>query len=511
VNPKLAALAVAALVSASLAAPAAAATFKPGSKSLGDPILPQIGNGGYDALDYEVDLVYDPVANRFEEGTGATITARATQNLSRFSLDFQKDLAIDSVAVNGVAAPFSRADAKPAISGSPAVTQPAKLTITPAEGVAKGDEMTVVVRYQGEPQAIVDADGSLEGWVQACSSETECDGSFTVNEPIGAQSWFPANNHPSDKATFTLHTTAPSAYTAIGAGVETGPVDNGDGTSTTTWVENSPIATYLTTGTVGLFDVERSSMVDESDGAVIPTFIAIDSAGTNERKDDVAAAAARIPEMVNFLSKRFGSYPFGSVGLVADWVPAVGYELENQTKPHFAGNQGGPAVNDAVLAHELMHQWTGDAVSPAQWDDIWFNEGWATFSEVLFDHQVDGAEMSPRKFFDLVYTSRKKAFELPPATLDGDPAELFNGFAVYNRPGAMIEGYREIVGNRTFYAFAKRTIARHEYDDIDAAGFIREAKRASDLRGKRLKRLGRYFDQWLYGRSRPALTPANFR
>lgn len=510
-NAKLSLIALAALVSAAIAAPATAATFSPGSKSLGDPMFPQIGNGGYDVLHYEVDLDYDPVANRFETGTQTAIIARAGQNLSRFSLDFQKNLTVDSVEVGGDPATYTRADAQPKLSDDPAVTQPAKLTITPAEGIEKGDEMKVVVRYHGQPQAIVDTDGSLEGWVQACSTIDSCDGSFTVSEPIGAQSWFPSNNHPSDKATFTLHTTAPSAYTAIGAGIETNSVDNGDGTTTTTWVEDSPIATYLTTGTVGLFDVDRGSMTDDSDGDVIPTFTAIDSAGSTERKDEVAAAAARIPEMVNFLSKRFGGYPFESVGVVADWVPSVGYELENQTKPHFAGNPGGPAVDDSTLAHELMHQWTGDAVSPAQWDDIWFNEGWATFSEVLFDHQVDGAEMSPRRFFELVHASRKQAFELPPATLDHDPSQLFNGFAVYNRPGAMIEGYREIVGNKTFFAFATGTIADHAYADISTREFVREAKRASDLRGKRLKRLGRYFDQWLYGKTRPALTPADFR
>src|SRR4029079_14458181 len=116
--------------------------------------------------------------------------------------DFQKDLEIDEVTVNGAVAEYSRADAKPKFSSDPAVTQPAKLTVTPPAGIPKGSVFTVVVRYHGEPKAIVDADTSLEGWVKACSSPRNCDGSFPVNEPIGAQSWFPSNNHPSDKARF---------------------------------------------------------------------------------------------------------------------------------------------------------------------------------------------------------------------------------------------------------------------------------------------------------------------
>ncbi|MCB0874760.1 MAG: M1 family metallopeptidase [Solirubrobacterales bacterium] len=491
------------------AAPASAG-FSPGAKTLGDPIIPQVGNGGYDVKKYEIDLSYDPVTNRFLAGTKTLIVAKATQGLSRFSLDFQRDLAIDGVEVDGADASYSRADAKPKLSSNPEVTQPAKLTIKPPTGLARGSKFSVVVAYHGEPKAIVDADTSFEGWVQACSSPGDCDGSFTVNEPIGAQSWFPANNHPSDKAKLRLATTAPAAYTAIGSGKQVSRVDNGDGTATTTWAENKPMATYLATGTVGRFDVEQGTMTDHTDGTEIPTFTAIDSAGPQQRKDEVATAAMRIPEMVNFLARKFGSYPFETVGLVADWVPAVGYALENQTKPHFSGDEEGPQVDDSTLAHELSHQWMGDSISPANWSTIWFNEGWATFSEVLFDNKVDGAEMTPRKFFKAVYEIKPKYWKIAPAKLDGDPANLFDGVAVYNRPGAMLEGLREIIGNKRFFAFAHDLNDRHGYGNISRGEFVGEAKRASGLHGGKLKRLGRYLRQWLLWQKRPHLTPSDF-
>jgi aminopeptidase N len=508
----LAVLIAAAAVWLTAASVAPAATFKPGSKSLGDPIFPQIGNGGYDVRGYEVDLDYDPATNRLETGTKTTITAVATQNLSRFSLDFQRDLTISSVSVDGnAAADVTRADAKPKFSDDPNVTQPAKLTITPSAGIPDGTTFTVAVAYHGEPQAIVDADTSLEGWVQACSSPGNCDGSFTVNEPIGAQSWFPSNDHPSDKATFTLHTTAPNAYTAIGGGEQTGRVNNGDGTSTTTWIEDSPMATYLSTGTVGLFDVDdTATMTDRADGATIPLFTAIDSAGSSGQKADVTAAADRIPQMVNFLSKRFGAYPFATVGVVADWVPSVNYELENQTKPHFAGGKTGPAVDVPTLAHELAHQWMGDNISPADWSAVWFNEGWATFAQVHFKYERDGADRTPRQFFRAVHEADRAAWKLQPAVLDGDPSKLFSGFTVYSRPGAMLEGFREILGNRVFFDFAEALGTRHGYGTISTRQFVHEAKRASRLHGRTLKRLGRYFHQWLFWHKRPTLTPADF-
>jgi aminopeptidase N len=493
------------------AAASAPAAFTPGSKSLGDPIFPQIGNGGYRVSHYEIDLDYDPPTNRFESGTKTTIAARADQNLSRFSLDFQRDLQIDAVRVNGVTAEkVTRADAKPRLSDDPEVTQPAKLTITPAAGIAKGAPFTVAVAYHGQPREIVDADTSIEGWVRACSSPERCDGSFTVNEPIGAQSWFPSNNVPSDKATFDLRTTAPSAYVAIGAGEQVSRVDNGDGTATTRWVEDRPMATYLATGTVGLFDVQTGSMTDHAGGATIPTLTAVDSAGPVDRKEAVAATAARLPEIVNFTSSHLGPYPFETVGLVADWVPRVGYVLENQTKPHFAGNRGGPSAGPSVLAHEIAHQWMGDSVSPAQWNMIWHSEGWATFFEVLFDHRLNGAEQTPRQFFRAVYEAKPASWRLAPATINGDAAQLFNGFAVYARPGAMLEGLREIIGGNRFFDFARALNATHGYGNIRRDAFIAEAKRASGLHHAGRKRLGRYLRQWLRWERRPRLTPSDF-
>lgn len=482
--------------------------YHPGAKSLGDKLFPQIGNGGYDALHYAIDLRYDPKTNALLKGTRTTITARATQNLSSFTLDFQ-DLEVSRVTVDGVQAGFKQMDAKPAFSKNPAVTQPMKLLVRPAEGIRKGDQMSVRVNYNGKPKAITDADESLEGWVRACSKPGTCDGAFVVNEPIGAQSWFPSNNYMSDKAKFKTTITAPSSHVAIGTGELASKSRNADGTTTWTWTEKRPTATYLTSATVGRFDFTKTTL-STVDGRTLPVYTAIDSSGSSSQKQAIRVEAARIPEMTNFLTGLYGSYPFDSTGFVADWVPSVGYALENETKPHFAGSKKGPEITATDLAHELAHQWMGDSISPASWHEIWFNEGWATLSEVLFGHRVDGDELSPEAFFDAVYSAPDDAWELAPAVLDKDPANLFAGFPVYDRSGAMLEGLREIVGEDRFFAFAKTLQSRFGHATITEEQFVTTAEESSGLDAAGQEKLGEYFHQWLFGTTRPALTPVDF-
>ena len=493
------------------AAPAGAQDFRPGSQSLGDPLLPQIGNGGYDVRHYAIDLRYDPASNRLEPGTHVDITAVATQDLSRFSLDFQRDLAVSAVTVDGAAASVGRRDAKPRLSSRRKVTQPAKLVVTPPAGLPTGAQFTVTVEYSGEPQPIIDADRSSEGWIRACSRPGECDGSFTVNQPIGTQGWLPCNNYASDKATVETRITVPSTHVGLGAGELAERVDGPDGTTTWTWSEDSPTAPYLLSATVGRFDLEIGAMTEEGTGATLPIYDAIDSASPPERRTQVQNAIDRAPAMLNFMARRFGPYPFGSIGTVADWVPSVGYALENQTKPHFSGDEGGPVVQHGVLLHEIAHQWMGDSVSARRWSDLWFNEGWATFSEIYWESKFNDEAESPRRFFQNVIRSGAENFKLAPAILDGDPANLFDGFATYSRPGAMIQGYRQIVGNRRFFAFAEQLTAEHAYATINRGTFIRKARAASGLRGRDSRRLGAYFRQWLLREDKPSLRPSDFR
>lgn len=490
--------------------------YSPGSKSLGDELFPQIGNGGYDALDYEIDLKYDPEANTLLGGTKTTITAQATQNLSRFSFDFQ-DLEVTAVAVDGEAAEFTQEDATPEFAPGSGATQPMKLTVTPPEGIDEGTEFEVEVNYRGTPVQVTDADTSSEGWIPACYPLTppqSCDGAFVVGEPIGAQGWFPSNNYPTDKATFTTKVTVPDTHTAFGVGELAANTNNGDGTRTWAWIEDDPTATYLTTATSGVFDYMPGEMLEPSTGRTLDIYNAIDSSATDPQKAAITGTLAEQPGQLNFLSDVLGPFPFDSMGGIADKAAGVGYALEVQTKAHYAGSYstGNPNINIGTQLHEIAHQWMGNSISPATWHEIWFNEGWAEMLTVYWAYETErpGAP-SPSEFFDDVYLGADpEDWELAPAVLDNDPANLFSGFAVYDRPGAMLAGFYEIVGNNRFFAFARSLLNRHAYGNITLDQFVNAAVQASGFTGAEEQQLRDYFQQWLFGTEQPSITPGDF-
>ena len=108
---------------------------------------------------------------------------------------------------------------------------------------------------------------------------------------------------------------------------------------------------------------------------------------------------AREPEIIKFLSDNFGPYPFRDVGGIVDHLPGVGFALENQTRPIYAQEFFYDQVGaDDVVVHELAHQWYGDSVSVHFWQDIWLNEGFATYAEWLWSEH-EGTD-TPQQIFD---------------------------------------------------------------------------------------------------------------
>jgi aminopeptidase N len=251
--------------------------FDAGALSGGDPLFPEIGNGGYDAQHYALELSYDPPTRQLAGTT--TMRALALQGLTQFSLDLQY-YDVSRVVVNGRAAQFRR--------------EGTKLVVTPAKKLHRGFLFTVATTYAGTAQRVIDPDGSSEGFVPTP------DGAFVVNQPIGAQGWFPNNNVPRDKATFDIAMTVPADREVQATGRLVSNELTASGQRRWHWRANDPTATYLTTATVGDFDWKIPFALDSGQ----PFYQAIDVLFA--RRAEAEAGQARSAEIIDWIEELTG-------------------------------------------------------------------------------------------------------------------------------------------------------------------------------------------------------------
>ncbi len=349
---------------------------QPGEEGIGDPFFPQLGNGGYDALHYTLDLSVDVASNTIIGTT--TMEAQATEALSAFNLDFV-GLTVDEIQVDDVPADYSRHERE--------------LTIIPSQPLLNGEIFTVIVSYSGVPGEGVPGEFPTEdiGWINYE------DGVVVISEPTGAAAWYPVNDHPLDKATYTLRIAVPDPYMAVANGLWQETVET-DGATTYVWESSYPMASYLVTVNVA----ELVTQTEEGpEGLPIRNFFPPHLA------EEAAEVFGRQAEMIEFFSEIFGPYPFEAYGVVltdVDW----GGALETQTLSVFdrgildeddAEELESPmgllteATSEEIVAHELAHQWFGDSVSLETWQDIWLKEGSATYASWLWFEHSAGPEV----------------------------------------------------------------------------------------------------------------------
>ena len=435
-----------------------------GSAGIGDPYFPLDGNGGIDVLHYDV-------RDRYEFGSGTlsgrtTVTVRATEALSRFNLDLL--LKVTRVRVDGTRASFDKGPQH-------------ELRITPATPVAAGQVVTVEVRYAGRP-----ANLEYRGERNWLSDGREV---VTINQPHMAPWWFPANDHPRDKATMDVRITVPKERKVVSNGAMVGRTVKG-GLATTHWRSTEPMVPYLAFFAAGDFDVRKGAL----DGR--PYVVAVSKQLPLRTRRAAMKAMLESAPITAWLETQLGPYPFSSTGgLVTSLNP--GFALETQTRPVY------PAIGPEsrqLLVHELAHQWFGDSVAVDRWRDIWLNEGFATFMEERWVESNGGRTAD--QWLSETYENLKEQPEFWSVPIADPGAGRIFHQAVYIRGGMALQALRNKVGDEVFWQVLRTWVATR----AGGNGTVEDFRAlAGALSGQDL---GVFFDAWL-GAGRPARTAAN--
>lgn len=432
-----------------------------------DAYFPGTGTTALDVVAYDVD------AEVTVEGTDrldavATLTIEAVEALTSFELDLT-GMDVTEVTVDGDAAT--------------ATTAGDKLVVTPAAAIDRGTTFETTITYGGEPAGRTDQLTTLEegggGWLDLGAY------SAVVAEPIGASTWLPGNDLPSDKATFAIDVTVPSPLAAVSNGLLLGTEsDATDGTTTYRWRAEEPMAPYLMTLVVG--DLELI-------GSTLPDGTAVIDAVPPDTDAAVRSPLARFPDMVAFLEGRLGDYPFSAAGnIVVPGMPPTALETQTRSVLSLAALRQDP---DQLVVHELTHQWFGDSVTPLTWADIWLNEGPAVYFQWSWAEKAGGPtlEESARISWDAADDS----MDVPP----GDPGEdeMF-GRSVYERSAMFLIELEHLMGTESFDQLLQTWLTEHAGGNATTEEFV---ELAGEIHGAPITGLS---DPWLYGDELPDLS-----
>ncbi len=439
----------------------------PGAAGLGDPIFPSAGNGGYEVRHYTLD--FDWQAPRTAFPARVTVSAVATQSLSRFNLDFAGNT-LGRVTVDG----------RPATT----VREGDELVVTPERPVRRGRPFSVEVSYTADPTQLRHRDDAIEdyGWIPTP------DGTVLYPQPDGAKMIFPSNDHPSRTAPFTFHLTAPAGLTAVANGELTDRREAGPGRVRWSYESGQPLSTQLVQVAIGRYSV----LTGTGPGGlplrdVIPTDLV----------DRVEQFRTLTPGHLAWLEQRLGPYPFSTYGILAAHTD-LGVALETQTLSLMpeADLLGTRVDAERNMVHELTHQWFGDSVGLKAWSDLWLSEGHARFYERLYSEEHGGAGFE--QAMKAAYRAHDQwRHDYGPPAAPTEPA-LFKRMR-YDGSALVLYALRERIGDAAFGAVERAWVGLHAGRPAGTADYVRLASRLAG------QELDGFLTAWLYGDRTPPM------
>lgn len=457
----------AAAATLALALPAHAAPFDPapGADGVGDPLFPTLGNGGYDVRHYDLSFDFTPVTYDF---TGTMkIRARATQDLSSFNLDVDS-LAIDAVKVNGRKATWAIG---PGRTGQ-------ELTVTPAGGGLRDHrafDVELVYHGNGRTKPV-----GQPGWRHMS------DGGFaSAAQASRADTFAPVNDHPSDKATWSFHLTAPDGWTPGANGNLTGTRDAG-GKKTWDFALKSPMAPEL----LGISVNKQTYLYGRG-----PHGVKLRHLVPEDQREKYRPIAEETGGQLAWLEETLGvRYPFDTYGVQ---IVRDGYSdaLENQTLSLFGPSWFEKPTYSTTMVHELTHQWFGDSVTPSTWQDAWMNEGPAVYYAALWADQKGFQPIEEKMRTAYAKLDAVRKTDGPP----GKPTGL-GGFNIYDGAAVTLYALNQRIGQEKFDAVMKSWLTEHRHGNASTQDFV---DNAVEVTGD--DSVGTFLNHWLFDLDNPPM------
>ena len=422
------------------------------------------GDAAIDVKYYKLDLTLTHSPD-YLKGEVQVDAVPLSSSLTSFFLDLSDNLNVDSVVSSTASLSFNHSANK--------------LNVQLPRSYNSGERFSVRVYYQGVPES--NGFGSIEFGLH-----NESPAIWTLSEPYGARDWWPCKDNPDDKADSSrVNLTCAENLIAVSNGVLQSENNNGDGTHTYYWFNKYPIANYLISMAITNYTVYKNYFhFAPNDSMPVVHYIYPEHfAGIKDLLDKTV-------NMLQIFSEKYGLYPFidqkyGHAEF--GW----GGGMEHQTITSLG------SFNEAIIAHELAHQWFGDMITCKNWHEIWLNEGFATYSEAVYFEALEKSSYS--SYIESLMSYAKPAKTSVYAEDISSANAIFNYASTYAKGAIVLHMLRGVTGDSTFFKILKTYASTPSlrYNNASTEDFRTVAENVYG------KDLNYFFDEWIYGKDYP--------
>jgi aminopeptidase N len=365
----------------------------------------------------------------------ATLDFTAQSKLERIVLDLDRNLPVDSVEVDGQPVPRSRYS-----------NPEGRLTIELARTVNAGEHVAVRIAYHGVPHVAKRApwDGGFV-WSQTPDGQPWV---ASAVEGEGCDLFWPCIDHPMGKPKLVdEHITVPAPLVAAGNGIALG-VDEKDGWRTYHWRAKNP-STYGISINVGPYKLLSGEYASRY-GNKIPLAMYYLPQSEQQAKE----LFAEFPQILDFFESTIGPYPFGDEKMGVVETPHKG--MEHQTINAYGNKYAKTAYGyDDLLQHEFAHEYFGNQLTNANWDDMWLHEGFGTYMQPLYMQYLRGDQ----EYFASLMQQRARIDNKAPI-VSGKPRleeDVYDqkrggpGQDIYMKGSLVLHTLRALIGDDAFF------------------------------------------------------------